>query len=157
GGASCRSCRHPPPTTRPCGRRAGIRLGARSTRFPKRRSREALLPSITSRALRRDPEILVLMQDLVERILVVLGDTKDADHSVLQIAIVVEGDFALDRLDMASLHGVPHRLAGDLSAGGRHSLYRIENDQRRIVGGDRIVLWLLSKFFGKAGDHRRGL
>src|SRR5260370_5008600 len=94
------------------------------------------------------------MQDVVRRILVVFDDAEDADYPVLQIAVFVEGDFALDGLDPASLYGVAYRLTCYLFTGSRDTLDRIENDQGRIIGGDRIILWRLPLFRCKTVGNR---
>src|SRR5260370_867627 len=115
-----------------------------------------MLP-LTSRALRRDPEILVLVEDVVERILVVLGDAEDADHPVPQIATLVEADLSLQGLDMGGLDGVANLVARYLLAGGGDPFDRIENDQRRDVRGGRVIFGLLSVFLDKTRDDRRGI
>ena len=69
-----------------------------------------------SRACGRHPKILVLVEDVVERILVVPGNPEDANHPVLDIAIGVEADLALQGLDVRLLDRVANRIAGDLLA-----------------------------------------
>src|SRR5262249_46914581 len=53
-----------------------------------------------SRALRGDAQVFVLMEDVVERVFVVLLDLVDADHPVGDVAVLVKADLALQRLDL---------------------------------------------------------
>src|SRR5271169_6300747 len=64
-----------------------------------------------SRTGRSHPEIFVLMDDVVERVFVVPGDLKDADHPVFDVAVGIETDLALQSLDVARLDRVAHRVA----------------------------------------------
>ncbi len=84
-----------------------------------------------------------------------MGNLKDADDPVFDIAVGVEADLALQRLDVRVLDCVAHRGAGDLLARGRDPLDRVENDERRIVGRDRVIVGLLAIFFDKMFDERR--
>src|SRR5205814_9641953 len=59
-----------------------------------------------SRALGCDAEVFVLVQDTVERVLVVAFDLEDADFPVGDVAIVVEADHPLERLGFRGLDRV---------------------------------------------------
>src|SRR6266700_3785720 len=107
-----------------------------------------------SRARRGDAEVFVLVENAVERVLVVLFDLEDADLAVGDVAVLVKADLALQRLGFRGLDRVADIGAVDLLAPFGDALDCIEDDERRIVGGDRIVLGLLPVFFGEAVDPR---
>src|SRR6266568_1860920 len=114
-------------------------------------------PTNGSRALRGDAEVFVLVENAVERVLVVLFDLKDADLAVGDVAVFVEADLALQGLGLRGLDRVADIGAVDLLARFGDALHRIQDDERGIIGGDRIVLRLLPVFLGEALDPRLGL
>src|SRR5271170_2457056 len=57
----------------------------------------------------RDPEILVLVQHVVNRVLRGRVGLEDADRAVVDVAVLVEADEPLQGLDIGSLDGVAHR------------------------------------------------
>src|SRR5215469_6887902 len=116
--------------------------------------RELRSKARSSRALRCDADVLVLVKDIVERILVVFFDAEDADHPVGDVAIVVKADFALQGLQMRRLDGVAHRIAGDLLAGCCDPLDRVEDNEGGVVGRYRVILGLLTVFLSKFLDER---
>src|SRR6266446_2065310 len=106
--------------------------GMNEISYPQSRTTDDL----GSRALRRDAQVFVLMEHAVERVLVVLFDLEDADFPVGDVAVVVEADDTLQRLGFRGLDRVADIAAVDLFAGFGDALDRIEDDQRRVVGGD---------------------
>src|SRR5438094_9835396 len=110
-----------------------------------------------SRALRRDAEVFVLVENAVERMLVVLLDLEDADLPIGDVAVFVKADLALQRLGFRGLDRVADIGAVDLLAPFGNALHRIEDDESRVVGGDRVVFRLLTVFLGEALDPGLGL
>src|SRR5216684_6608955 len=115
-----------------------------------RRSRAT--DDLRSRALRRDAQVFVLVEHAVERVLVVLLDLEDADFPVGDVAVVVEADHTLQRLGLRGLDRVADIAAVDLLAPLGDALDGVEDDQRRVIGSDRVVLRLLSVFLRETLD-----
>src|SRR6266581_1392144 len=78
-----------------------------------------------SRTLRGDAQVFVLMENAVERVLLVLFDLKDADFPVGDVAVLVKADLALQRLGFRGLDRVADIGAVDLLARFGNALDRI--------------------------------
>ena len=52
----------------------------------------------------------------------VVMDFEDADHLVDDVAVLVERDGTLQRIDLRALDGIAHRVAIDRLAAGGHAL-----------------------------------
>src|SRR6185312_16441957 len=68
-------------------------------------------PQETRRRLRsgrRHANVLVLELDIVQRVGGILVDLEDADDLVVDVAVLVERNLALQRLHMGGLDGVAH-------------------------------------------------
>jgi hypothetical protein len=89
--------------------------------------------------LRRRSEVLLLVNDIVVRILGIPLVLEDAHGPVHDIAVLIEGYNALQRLKACRLHGIAHVGAIDCLATFGDALDRVEHHQRTVVGGDRIV------------------
>src|SRR5262249_28829241 len=62
------------------------------------------------------PEILLLVDDIVVRILGIVLVLEDADGAILDVTVVVEGDDALQGLQVGRLHRIANIGAVDLLA-----------------------------------------
>src|SRR5947209_14862308 len=131
------------------------------TAFPKtgaelslRAKRSNPLPFITGTTTRRplralwgDAHELVLMQHVIQREFVVLLDLVDADHLARDVAVFVEADLALQRLNLAGLDRIADVDPVHLLTRFSDPFDRIENDQRRVICCQRVVLRLLVILF----------
>src|SRR5262249_32751800 len=112
--------------------------GRRGERVPRGFTRGPASSGARS-GLRRHADVLVLTDDVVVRRLRIVLDLKDADDAVLEIAVLVERDRTLQSLEIGGLHGVPHVRAVDRLAALDHALDGVDDDERAVIGGDRIV------------------
>src|SRR5579884_3379238 len=90
-----------------------------------------------------DPDVVVLVQRIVGRVLLVEADLEDADDLVLQVPVLVKGDLALDRLEVGGLDGVADGMPVDGLPARHDPLDGVEDHERRIVGREGVVVGLL--------------
>src|SRR5579875_2344912 len=99
-------------------------------------------PASARRRLGRHTDVFVLMQHVVVGVFRILLDLEDADHLVQHVAVLVEGDLALQRVEVGVLDGVPDIRAVHRLAARRDALDRVDDDLGRIIGGDGVVVRL---------------
>ena len=78
------------------------------------------------------------MEDRVLRVFVIVLVPEDADSAVFDVAVLVETDNPLQCLEIGSLYCVAYRVPVELLARRGDALDRIENDQLRVIGRERI-------------------
>src|SRR5271163_3168365 len=88
----------------------------------------------------RRTEILRLMNDVIFWELVVLLVLEDANRSILDVTVLVEGNNPLQCSEIGGLHCVANIRTIYFLAACRNLLDRIEDDERAVIGGDRIVV-----------------
>src|SRR5580704_10669963 len=88
---------------------------------------------------RRDAYISVLMNEVIDWMCRVVLHLKHGNDTLLDIAVFVEADFALQRLQLGRCDRVPHGDPFHRLAGFRNALDRIDDDHRRVIGGDGVI------------------
>src|SRR5580693_2257930 len=107
-----------------CDPRAPVTAGCRARVYAAPRYDGQLIPRL--RALRRRSFVSVLMDDVVVRVLRVVPVLKHAHDLRQHVAVLIEGDFALQRLELGGLHGVADVGAIDLLAALGNALDGVE-------------------------------
>src|SRR6266700_4879283 len=97
-------------------------------------------PRAGSSRLRRWFEILQLVRDVVQGVFVIVTVLEDADRAVENVAILVESHRSLQRVDMRTLDRVADVRAVHFLAAFRHCRDGSDDDLRRIIRGNRIIV-----------------